>query len=170
MGSSFGQLQNRLLYHPLQVSIPSHLGSSFGLPYGIFPWLFTKSQYPLIWAVASDARKSLAYDKEPASQYPLIWAVASDRILRIRGKEIKGSQYPLIWAVASDVNYMENLFGIAPSQYPLIWAVASDYEAEQGGHQMYRSQYPLIWAVASDPCLLSLDQVLSCLNTLSFGQ
>ena len=36
------------------------------------------SQYPLIWAVASDPNEELQALATCWSQYPLIWAVASD--------------------------------------------------------------------------------------------
>jgi len=39
-----------------------------------------ESQYPLIWAVASDVARVLRLETDYESQYPLIWAVASDKV------------------------------------------------------------------------------------------
>ena len=65
------------------VSIPSHLGSSFGRGIGADLSVGAVSQYPLIWAVASDEWISVNSEIDLRSQYPLIWAVASDSVEEI---------------------------------------------------------------------------------------
>ena len=84
------------------------------------------SQYPLIWAVASDSTTEPDQGEVTVSQYPLIWAVASDGSRGRGGRRWIRSQYPLIWAVASDDIVEGEYTVITESQYPLIWAVASD--------------------------------------------
>jgi len=82
LGSSFGHNPNAPYIVWSQVSIPSHLGSSFGPPAGPAANPRFRSQYPLIWAVASDEAAKSSQDWKIVSQYPLIWAVASDSIPR----------------------------------------------------------------------------------------
>jgi len=54
LGSSFGRSSNNSNRRSTNVSIPSHLGSSFGHGMTIAIEAMLESQYPLIWAVASD--------------------------------------------------------------------------------------------------------------------